>query len=67
MNEPGPCVVRTERDGKIKILSCPETALVSREILEGHIVIINASIDLKNAKGRHHSEIAAKALFSLLP
>lgn len=67
MNEPGPCLLKTDTRGRISIISCPETALVSREIIERHIALHNAAIDLKAAKGRHNTKIASETLFNLLP
>lgn len=69
MNHPDPkrCLLQSSRDGKIKILSCPETAEVSREIIERFITLHNAAMDLKLAKGRHHTQLASEKLYSLLP
>lgn len=63
----GECILKRANDGTISITSATDVFPCTKVAIQPLIDIHNQAIALKQAKGRHNTQIASQRLFDLLP
>lgn len=63
----GTCQLARDKAGHITITAATDVFPCAREAIQPLLNTHNAAVDLKQAKGRHNTQVAAQALYDTLP